>query len=368
MGTNIEAILSYENLTSVGAKVLGGVPDDLLPAGFFRVERQIRGTSGFFRQFENSRQVAQINTGSASKAQEMFGMDQTPFHCLRVFNSILFDQDQLGQIQQPDNIQVDEHGEREIARQLAERFREVLNLRISSVYSALTKGALYFDSDGQLQTSSSGAAITVNYNIPAGNKTQLDVFGDGDIIAADWDEAGTDIPAHVMALKAASRKLSGYKTDMAFYGSSLPSWFLKNTLLKEMYPSSTGIPASLASGMIPSGFMGIKRWVPLNEAFFVTNQQSSATYNEWMADDIVVFTPDIEQDGWYGWVEGSKSVPTNLDIQTGNYTGGLRTAFGPFAYGHNSADPVGVKVLYGDTFLPIIKVPNAVFIADVKAS
>ncbi len=37
-----------------------------------------------------------------------------------------------------------------------------------------------------------------------------------------------------------------------------------------------------------------------------------------------------------------------------------------FAYGMASADPPTAKIVYGDTFLPVLKVPSAVFVATVN--
>jgi hypothetical protein len=39
---------------------------------------------------------------------------------------------------------------------------------------------------------------------------------------------------------------------------------------------------------------------------------------------------------------------------------------GMFAYGMASADPPTAKIIYGDTFLPVLKIPSAIFVATVK--
>jgi len=45
---------------------------------------------------------------------------------------------------------------------------------------------------------------------------------------------------------------------------------------------------------------------------------------------------------------------------------GMEVKAGMFAYGMASADPPSAKIVYGDTFLPVLKVPSAVFVATVK--
>jgi hypothetical protein len=44
----------------------------------------------------------------------------------------------------------------------------------------------------------------------------------------------------------------------------------------------------------------------------------------------------------------------------------MQTQAGMFAYGLASADPPSAKIVYGDTFLPVLKVPSAIFVATVK--
>ena len=46
--------------------------------------------------------------------------------------------------------------------------------------------------------------------------------------------------------------------------------------------------------------------------------------------------------------------------------GNVSIASGMFSYGQVLSDPVTVKHIAGDTFLPVLKVPKAVFVATVK--
>ena len=88
-----------------------------------------------------------------------------------------------------------------------------------------------------------------------------------------------------------------------------------------------------------------------------------------VGDDQVAFTPEPTPD-WIGWLEGTYPVPTSVGTVNGDAALTLRssvtTAAGLFAYGVLNVDPVTVKMVAGDTFLPVLKVPKAIFIAQVR--
>ena len=74
----------------------------------------------------------------------------------------------------------------------------------------------------------------MNYGVPAGNLTQLDVLGGGNILDATWDVATTNIATQLTNLKKAARKLTGYPLAHAFYGQNVLDYLLGNNKVKEM--------------------------------------------------------------------------------------------------------------------------------------
>ena len=107
-------------------------------------------------------------------------------------------------------------------------------------------------------------------------------------------------------------------------------------------------------------------WLPAYDAFF---EDANGVLQSLVGDDQVVFTPEPSPD-WIGWLEGTYPVPTNIGAVNMDATQSLRqnvtTAAGMFAYGILSADPVTVKMVAGDTFLPVLKVPKAIYQATVR--
>ena len=107
-------------------------------------------------------------------------------------------------------------------------------------------------------------------------------------------------------------------------------------------------------------------WVPANESFV---QKSDDTTFGFFPSDQVTFTPEIGSE-WYQFVEGSYPVPTNLGILTDlvaaqqSFT---HKTFGKFQYANPTHNPPGADAFYGDTFLPELVVPSAIYIANTVA-
>ena len=211
--------------------------------------------------------------------------------------------------------------------------------------------------------SSSGAAVTVDYSVPSGNKGQLDVFGSGAIIGASWATASTKIITHIRNIKKASIKKTGYQLAHCFYGENIAGYLSSNTEAKEYLARNPAMNQQiLSTGEIPDGFMGLI-WHPVDDAFF---EDKNGTLQGQIGADDIVFVPEPSQD-WYELVQGSFVIPTNLGSVTPDATaavGSLTEVFGMYGYAKITDDPAGIKQFAGDTFLPTIKVPGAVFIAD----
>ena len=95
----------------------------------------------------------------------------------------------------------------------------------------------------------------------------------------------------------------------------------------------------------------------------------TASVAEWFGGDDIVFTPDPSPE-WWEVKEGTYPVPVAFNI-TGDMMQqiqSLRQAAGAFSYCVLVDDPVSIKHMAGDTFLPVLKVPAAIFRATVKFS
>lgn len=360
MATTLQEVLGYRNLTALAQGVIGGVPDDILPSSFLTATSRIEGAHGSYKRVSSNRKVARlVHYGSASQRREQLGVTDVPFDCMHTFEHMFHDMSVLTALEREDRQDLQELGQQTIAREAAEFGRYFTNLRVSAVYSALVNGAIYFDSSGNLLPNSTGAdtARTIDFSVPANNKDQLN-----GIIGTTWATDSTDVAGDIKAIKEQARKDTGYPLRWAFYGANILEYLCSNTALANLINASP-MASSFAGNEIPDGFLGLN-WRPANEAFFVDNDGST---QDFWSGDTVVFTPDPSPD-WWEIVEGSYAVPTSMTVATdanSAKSGSMTRVYGAFSYAHPSMDPPGIKHLAGDTFLPLLKVPGAIFIADV---
>ena len=359
-------VLSYKNLIGLIQAIVGSVPADIIPAGFLSITDNTIGNTGTYMKVEGTRETARIvHYGSPSQKRDLTGIAEVPVTLLHTFEHVSHPAALLQNLREEVGPMRQQMAKQTVSRQLGifgQRFR---NLRISAVYSALAKGAIYFDGEGNLLPSSTGAKVTIDFGVPAGNKSQLNVFGEGNILGAAWDAAGTDIPKQLNALHDAARELTGYPLRYAFYGKNVPSYLLTNNMVKAAIAGSPRLSENVYRGEIPDGLCGLT-WVPANSAFYADN---AGVIRRWFGDDQIVFAPEPSPE-WWGVIEGSYVIPTKLDVMrdAADALASVDQVMGPFSYATLSDDPVSVKHFGGDTFLPVLKVPGAVFLAEVPTT
>jgi len=358
MPASLRQILGGENLTGVIQSVKSGIPD-VLPPAFMRTRRTVEGNTATYFRVKGIRETArQTAYGAPSRQRGQQELVEVPVTLIHVLESMYHQPWVLQNLQAVGSEAKQKLGRQEIARQTAEFKRLLTNTRLAAIYSMLAKGAIYFDGDGNLLPSSSGAAITVDYGVPSGNKDQID----------DWDTATTDIIGAINDLKKTCVQKTGYPLRHAFYGESILGLFLANTYVKELINNNPSMAeAAYGRGEIPDGFCGL-RWWPVYQSFYVDKDGNVQTF---FGANQVVFTPEINADV-YELLEGTYPVPTDIgrvasDAQAA--LGQVRMVSGQFSYAIVTADPVTIKQVAGDTFLPVWKNPDAIFIeSDVTSS
>lgn len=264
----------------------------------------------------------------------------------------------------PDGSQNRVLGEYELARQTRSLKQKFVNLRYAAIQRALVDGVLYFDGDGHMLPSSSGAVFTVDYAVPAGHKAQLNVYGTGAIISASWATASTDIPTQIAKILDAALERTGLPITHALYGNNILTYLLGNDYVKQLITANPALAATFAARQIPDGFLGINKWYRVGSAFYYN---SSNALVKIFGDDAIVFTPDVSQ-AWWELVECSYVVPKELGVITPDAiaaAGFAETVFGMYGYAKLKDEPVSIRQICGDTFLPMLINNLAIFSADV---
>jgi hypothetical protein len=364
MAKALASIIGGRNLTGVINSVQGGVPTDVLPPRLFQpTGAPVQGDTGtYFRRTQTRKTARQAAYGSKAREREMQGTTEVPVKLIHSVESQVHKPATLMNLMSPEGVK-QRMGEDEVAYQTGEFARLFGNLRTASVFSALSLGLIYFDGAGNLLPSSTGAVVSVDFSVPAGNKDQLDWDGNGAIIGASWGTAGTSIIGDLEALQYAARALTGLPLRHAIYGANIPGYLLGNTQMKELFSRAAETRAAFIRGAIPNGILDLTWW-PGSQAFY---QDNDGTNRQFVGGDTVIFLPEITSD-WWMFKLGTYPVPRGVGQVTENplqMVSQLEAMPGMFSYTTVGVNPVSIEQIAGDTFLPIITNPNAIFIADV---
>lgn len=355
----LQEILGYRTLTGVIQTLPGGIPADVLPPEFLSLTAPTEQNQGKYRKVSGTRQTARIaHYGSESQRRELKGVSEVPVTLLHTIEHQFHQVHTLLSLQSIESETQQSLGAQEVARQTGVFATLFNNLRIAAVYSAVLTGYIYFDSAGNLLPSSSGAAYTVDYGVSAGHRDQI-----GGLVDVKWPTASANIPKQLADIMDNSIVTTGYPLAHAFYGKSVLGWLLANDMVKAAIAGNVSWQQAFLQNTIPNGFMGLK-WHPANPAFYV---DKDGTVQRFMDADHVVLTPEPSRE-WYEVLEGSYAVPTGLGTVSSDAAASLSQfakVYGKFSYAKVLDDPPCIKQVAGDTFLPVIKVPDAVYILDV---
>lgn len=362
MALSPSSILSYVALTKSVQETTTAIPD-VLPKEFWSITEKVPGDAAEYIVYKGTRRTArQTAAGAPPRTASKSDLSTQKIKLITVSEEMPFTDELFNVFRQweayaPQQLKcVDQ-----LAYQ-GRNFRTTLdNLRVAVATGVLANAITWFDSSGNLLPSSSGASLTIDQNVPANNKGQIN-----GIIAASWATAATDIITQLNNLRMTARQTSGYPLKYAFYGKNVAGYLAKNTtaqaFLARNYSGMNANNFILTTGQIPDGFGGIEKWVPVQDAFF---EDSSGTNQEIFPADQVTFAPDINA-GTYTMYEGSTLVPTTYGPMPSNDDAlkSFTEVYGMYRYATIGTRPLAIYDTMGDCFLPRLKVPAAFFLAD----
>jgi hypothetical protein len=256
---------------------------------------------------------------------------------------------------------VDQMGENYIARQQRTMAELVANM-IEFQTAAMLRGSYMFDQFGdELRQGFSGGDVTIDYQIPAGNKNQLNMLGTGDIIAASWANTSTDIPAHIMAINDAMNALNGMGIEHAICRSSTFMYVLNNTKVAAQ-AGTVNTPFMSYDQVGPGRFRAVLRAIPWLTWHIVDYRLriwdgSAYALTGLIGTDQVTFMP-TPNPSWVQYYNGSEVV-----TEGPNGVMALRRGYYPYAY--PSWNPSGWVLGQVHNGFPALYVPSAIATADV---
>ena len=260
--------------------------------------------------------------------------------------------------------ELDLNGEAYLTRQeayLAQRFANLIEFQTA----AMLRGSYsYFDDGDDLRHGFASGPVTVNFRIPAGNQAKLNMLGAGDILAADWSEAASDIPLHLQQINAAMLQLTGM--GLAHVVVTGVGWqhLVNNTKIQALGGSTNVVFDSLQR--TKSGeFQAVLRALPwimfhiVDYGLEVWNG-SADSFTKLIEDDHAAFFPEPSP-RWSQYVEGSEIVTEGPGGPKSE-----RFGFHPFAYPKH--DPSGWELSAVMNGIPALYTPAAVAYGQIVGS
>jgi hypothetical protein len=380
MADTLQDILASRNLIGRVVDVVNGVPEKILPPQFLSANRTTEGNRGEYLRVAGTRQVSTVvRYGSPAVNVAPAGIGQTPVTLLHSFESfphdpttllLLIEETGTGLVRQ-------QMAKETINRQLDVFGQRFKNLRISSVYSALATGGIAFDASGNLLPPdasanfliNTGAAYCVNFGVPTNNTGSITGV-DGSTILTNWvynpnTNPTPNILNQLLKLQENAIEFTGYPLEYAFYGKNIPKYIANDPVMQAIIRGSSKVAEETLSATIPEGVGGLK-WVQANTAFYY---DQNGNMKKWVGDNTIVFTPAPNND-WWEFIEGTYPVPRSIQLADNMEAvlGNIQQVAGPFSYAQITTNPVSLQHFAGDTFLPVLKNPNVIYIANVPTS
>ena len=364
---SFDQMFSAPNLTGLFMQTRSGLPIRV-DNRFLQPTNDLAGpTAQWFRR-DGTRTVAlAVPYGSPAHRRNHKATDVMVAKMVHSLESQVYDPAILVHLLDPETNAVDEQGEKYVTWQTQQFKVNQVNLVQTACQMMLLNGYIYFDSQGRLLPNSSGADITIDPGIPAGQRGQLDILGSGAIIDASWATSGTDIIGQLFEIKRQMLKLGNWEMTTIYYGKNIAKYIANNAEASEYIKRTPTLAQQRYDGsqVVPDGFQGFK-WVSAGDLYF---DDETGTPQQFFGDDQITITPDYETT-WWQHFSGSFPVPQSVGISGDDATTALRNIKqqqGMFSYAkvNNEGGVTNLEHYFGNTFLPMIVSTKAWCTADV---
>ena len=247
--------------------------------------------------------------------------------------------------------ELDVNGSSFIQQQLGISKQRVVNHREFQLW-AMLRGSYTYNQDGDdVDTGFSGGGITIDFQVPAGNKSKLDMLGDGDIIATAWDDAAAPIIGDLHAIHAAFESLCGLGLNHVWMNSTTWAFIVANTEVKAI-AGTANRPFEVLTKTDDNDFTAVLAgapWVTFHISNAVLNLDGTVTK---MIDDThAIFCPTPDP-SWISYLEGSEPVADGPNMP-------WVERFGAHFHAKMVDDPAGADLHSVHNGIPMLKVPKA---------
>lgn len=234
---------------------------------------------------------------------------------------------------------------------LAERFANIIEFQTA----AMLRGSYTYTIDGDdLIHDFSGGDFTVDYDVPSGNKSKLNMTGGGNIITASWATAGTNIPLHIFNIDKAMQELTGDRLEHILVGTDVWNNIINNDFVQEQ-AGTANMPMQSINQLADANFVGLIRSVPWVQ-FHIINAGlevgTTPTFTTLIADNHASFIP-APSPSWAQYIQGSEVV-----VEENTKT--VENRMGTYAWSYDAHDPAGHQLAAVHNGIPALKRPDNV--------
>ena len=271
---------------------------------------------------------------------------------------------------------MDLFGQKYIERQLQYLSDKFANSR-EFMLSRLFRNGFGVSVDGDdynfVEATSADAFFTVDYKIPAANRSKGEMGTGANIFQDPWDNPATDIPGQLYAARKAMIRLTGLELTEFWINSSTFAVMQNNNFLASVAGSANTVFTSINGMTIKkeetdaaSGFMVEFRALPLFKFYVydgvlniagLDDSTTAANSSLFIPDGHMIGTPTPNNE-WIGCVEGSEIVAESY-VDTGKNVNGFHS------WKNRTILPPGWDLVAVDNWLPILYVPSAVIYIQV---
>jgi hypothetical protein len=214
--------------------------------------------------------------------------------------------------------------------------------------------------DDWIPVAPGSGTFDIDYRIPPGNKLKLDMLGAGDILAASWATAATDVVYDCIQINAANEQLHGRVMNHIWTDTTVLNHLLSNTKLQTLGGTANQIFLNWdrtgfrgPDGMQDTGFEIVFRGMPwITIHVYDGGLDVNGTYTKFYGGTTANFLPDPDS-SWTEYMVGSEIVVENV-MHPGVERYGLATWI------ERTTQPAGWELLVVDNGLPALYIPKAV--------
>ncbi len=323
------------------------------------------GRTGTYDIFNNTREIASARVpGQASarrKPQAVGRVDFTIPRSAETMPLTLEDIHNRRRIGGPSS-ELDTGGQVYVSFQekyIAQKFANMVEFQTAAMF----RGSYSFTQNGDdLEQTFTGGQTTIDYQIPAGNKSRLDMLGAGNILNANWNVDGSDIPGQLANINKAFVQLTGLGLFNIIINST--TWEdVKNNTAVHTQGGSANVVFEESIRTRPGVYTATLRGLPhftwhIVDTVLDVWDGSAFTPTQLIPDDRAVFMPNPASD----WVEYQRGAEYVVEGPTGSPV--LRQGFYPYAY--PTHDPAGWNLVAVMNGFPALKVPKALAFGTIN--